>query len=82
METTITYPQYRKYHNEKGYFKIISPKEWEEIQIVGSRYLLHRFTVAIFPDRNFVYDMTFDFEKNWTPIEQAEYEKIKERAKG
>ena len=56
----MTYPQYRKYHNNKGYFKIISPIEWEEIQVVGTKYILHQFVVKIMPDRNFIYDMTFD----------------------
>lgn len=70
----ITYPQYRKYPNNKGYFKIISPSEWEEIQIIGSKHLLHHFTVNILPDRNFIHDMTFDYENNWVKIEEIEYE--------
>lgn len=75
----INYPQYRKYLNDKGYFKIISATEWEEIQIVGNKYLLHQFSVNILPDRNFIYDMTFDYKKNWEAIEEDEYEKIKKR---
>ena len=68
----IHYPQYRKYLNNKGYFKIISATEWEEIQIVGNKYLLHQFSVKILPDRNFIYDMTFDYKKNWEAIEEDE----------
>lgn len=77
MQASIAYPQYRKYPNNKAYFKIISPTEWEEIQVIGSKYILHQFSVKILPDRNYIEDMTFDYEKNWVKIEEGEYEKIK-----
>jgi hypothetical protein len=73
---TVNYPQYRKYKNHKAYFKIISEKEWEEIQVLGSKFILHTFTVKILPDRNFIYDMTFDYENNWDKIEEEEYHEI------
>lgn len=76
MQTT-TYPQYRKYKNNKAYFKIVSATEWEEIRVMGSKYILHRFTVNIMPDRNFIYDMTFDYHNNWEKIEEEEYEQTK-----
>jgi hypothetical protein len=77
---TADYPQYRKYPNNKGYFKIISDKEWEEIQVIGSKYLLHHFTVSILPDRHFINDMTFDYENSWIRIEEEEYLAIKNKA--
>ncbi len=81
MNDEINYPQYRKYLNDKVFFKIISNNEWEEVQIVGSNYLLHHFTVQIMPDRNLIYDMTFDYNRNWAKIESDEYEKVKENVK-
>ena len=80
MDSSITYPQYRKYLNGKAYFKIISATEWEEIQVFGSNYILHAFTVKIMPDRNYIYDMTFDYKKNWEAIEENEYEFVKQKA--
>lgn len=73
----ITYPQYRKYKNNRAYFKITSPTEWEEIQVLGSKYLLHEFTVKILPDRNFMYDMVHAYHDNWEKIEEREYEGIR-----
>lgn len=70
----MTYPQYRKYPNNKAYFKITSSTEWEEVQIIGNKHILHQFIVKIMPDRNYINDMTFDYEKNWEKIEQEEYE--------
>ena len=75
----MDYPQYRKYLNDKAYFKITSATAWEEIQVLGSKYLLHQFTVNIFPDRNFIHDMTFEYENNWKKITEAEYEEIKSK---
>jgi hypothetical protein len=71
METT--YPQYRKYPNNKSYFKIISATEWEEIQVIGTKCMMHQFTVKIMPDRNYLYDMTFDYKNNWMVITEEEY---------
>ena len=79
MQKTISYPQYRKYPNERAFFKIISADEWEEIQVMGSNYSFHQFKVNIFPDRNYLHDLTFDYEKNWVAIEEDEYEKVKEK---
>ncbi|MCX6296654.1 MAG: hypothetical protein NTX97_11425 [Bacteroidetes bacterium] len=69
----IAYPQFRKYLNNRSYFKIISDKEWEEIQIIGSKNVLHRYIVNIMPDRNFLHDMTFDYKENWVAIGEEEY---------
>lgn len=80
MQKTTSYPQYRKYLHGRTFFKIISAEEWEEIQIMGSKYSIYQFKVNIFPDRNFLHDLTFDYEKNWLAIEEAEYERVKKAA--
>ena len=77
MEPTISYPQYRKYSNEKTYFKIISNKKWEEIQLLNKKYTLQKYEVNIFSDRNYLHDLTFDYKRNWMKIKEDEYEKIK-----
>ncbi len=79
MQKTISYPQYRKYPHERTFFKIISPDEWEEIQVMGSKYSIHQFKVSLFSDRNYLHDLTFDYEKNWVEIKEDEYEKVKEK---
>jgi len=72
-----TYPQYRKYANNKVFFKIISNSEWEEVHHTANQYTLHNFTAKILPDRNYLHDMTFEYENNWLKIEKEEYEHIK-----
>ena len=77
MNQEITYPQYRKYSNNKSYFKIISTDEFEEIQVLRTKKRTHLFKAKILPDRNFIYDMTFDYAKSWVKIEEEEYNQVK-----
>ena len=76
----ITYPQYRKYSNGKAYFKIISATQFEEIQLLGNKKTLHLFDVKILPDRNYIYDLTYNYQNNWMKCDSEEYEKLKEAA--
>ena len=48
---TNTFPQYRKYSNNKNYFKLINENEFIEISIIGSRIISHKHQVKIYPDR-------------------------------
>jgi hypothetical protein len=68
------YPQFRKYKNNKVYFKIISDAEWEELHISGNICIVHTFVAKILPDRNYLSDMTFEYEEHWEKIEEQEYE--------
>lgn len=80
MQKIISYPQYRKYTNGQAFFKIISEEEWEEIQVMSNNYSIHQFKVNIFPDRNYLHDLTFNYENNWLAIEEDEYESVKKKA--
>lgn len=80
MEETIVYPQYRKYSHGRTFFKIISASEWEEIQVMGGKYSIHAFKAAILPDRNYIYDLTFEYKDNWIKINADEYEQVKGKA--
>jgi hypothetical protein len=71
---SINYPQFRKYAHGRTYFKIISSSEFEELQFLGDDCTVHRFTAKILPDRNYLYDLTFDYKKHWIAIEEQEYE--------
>jgi len=73
----VIYPQYRKYSNSKSYFKIISNSHFEEIQVLGDKLTLHNFKAKILPDRNYIFDLTFNYNPHWIKIDQAEYEALK-----
>jgi hypothetical protein len=73
----ITYPQYRKYPNHKSYFKIISSEKFEEIQVLGNTKTLHLFEAKILPDRNYISDLTFNYEEYWIICKESEYQELK-----
>lgn len=76
----MEFPQFRKYSNNKSYFKILSQTQWEELQIVGKKVLVHQMEVKILPDRNFMMDMMSNEGNRWVIIDEKEYEDLKERA--
>jgi hypothetical protein len=40
---------------------------------MGAAYFLDQFNAKILPDRNLIYDMTFDFEASWIRIGEEEF---------
>jgi hypothetical protein len=73
MNNAISFPVFRKYKNNMIYFKIISQTKWQEVHKIGTNKTVHNFEVKILPDRNFINDMLFDYEKNWDAIEESDY---------
>jgi hypothetical protein len=80
FDKKVTYPQYRKYANEKSYFKIISESKFEEIQVFGNKITLHRFEAKILPDRNYIYDLTFNYSDYWLICNENEYKSLREKS--
>ncbi|MGB3949150.1 MAG: hypothetical protein WBM13_14280 [Bacteroidia bacterium] len=76
----IVYPLYRKYAHERTYFKVISDSEWEEIHVLAGKYSIHQFKATILPERNYIYDLTYDYHNNWVAIQPDEYEQVKFKA--
>ena len=54
------FPQYRKYSNNRNFFKISSAADFEEISFIGSRPILRQHHATILPDRNFIRDLLND----------------------
>lgn len=77
----MTYPQYRKYKNNQSYFKIISKNEFEEIKRESNIWKIYVFEAKILPDRNFIYDMTFDYHNHWEVITANEFKELRLQSK-
>jgi hypothetical protein len=71
----INFPVYRKYKNNKSYFKIINPLLFEEIQVIGTKKIVKRTEVKLFPERNFVHDLVFNFSEMADEISAEEYDR-------
>lgn len=72
----FVFPQYRKYPNNKNYFKIISATEFEELNLMGSKCFIHHKIAHILPDRNLIMDMLQNIDNHWVVIEKKEYEVV------
>ena len=71
----ITFPIYRKYKNNKHFFKIISESEFEEISFIGSKVIVTKHLAKILPDRNLISDLLHDssFAEQSTQTEYESY---------
>jgi hypothetical protein len=73
----INFPVYRKYKNNKSYFKIINPRLFEQIQVVGGKRFVKTTEAKLFPEVSFVKDLVFNNEIA-LEITEDEYLKIRD----
>jgi len=73
----INFPIYRKYKNNKRFYKIINKKEFEEIQVIGNKTVVNHIKASQLPEFNFINDLISDYDPFAEVITRAEYEKIK-----
>lgn len=71
------FPLYRKYPNNKSYFKVLSPQIFEEVQVVGKYYRIEQFEAKILPDRNLIGDMIDLTQGHWVEIDKSEFDNFK-----
>ena len=76
MQTDITYPVYRKYPHNKTFFKINSDEQFEELNIAGNKYSLHKFHAKIHPDRMYIFDLVHNYHEHYIEIDEAEYKRV------
>lgn len=74
----IDFPVYRKYKNNKTYFKIIHPRLFEEIQLIGSKKVIKQTEAKLYPEVLFVNDLVLNYEDRAEVISQEEYDSVKE----
>ena len=70
----IQFPTYRKYKNNKNFFKIINENEFEEISFIGNKAIIIKHLAKILPDRNFISDLLHDLGNTSVLSNQEEYE--------
>jgi hypothetical protein len=75
------FPQYRKYPNNKHFFKIISKDEFYEIAIMGTHYSIHHKVAKILPDRNLILDLLACENSPAVLSSEVEYDKMLEYCK-
>ncbi len=73
----INFPIYRKYKNNKRFYKIINKKEFEEIQVIGVKTVVNHIKASQLPEFNFINDLISDYEGFAVVIDEGEYEDAK-----
>lgn len=70
----MTFPAYRKYRNNKHFFKITSNSEFEEISFIGNKAVVTKHVAKILPDRNLIADLLNDVGNTTELSSKEEYE--------
>lgn len=78
----MQFPLYRKYNNNRSYFKIVDNNHFVELKLTGNLVEKHLFEAKILPDRNFIQDMISLHDGHWEAIDEEEYEAIEKRLLG
>ena len=79
METS--FPAYRKFPSGKSWFKIISPHEFEEIQVFGRYYTEYHLEAQIYPDHVRIADMLACKDGHWEAVSEADYDSFVENCR-
>ena len=69
----IVFPTYRKYKNNRNFFKIINESEFEEISFIGKKTVVIKHLAKILPDRNFISDLLHDVGNTSELSSEEEY---------
>ncbi len=70
----MEFPVYRKYKNNKHFFKLISANEFEELSFIGKKLIITPHKATILPDRNFMFDLLNDIGHTCELSTAEEYE--------
>jgi hypothetical protein len=70
------FPQYRKLTNNKSYYKIDSPDEMIEIQLMGRYWSEHNIKASILPERLLISDLLTSSGEHYAVISEDEFASI------
>ena len=75
LQSKMQFPIYRKYKNNKHFFKIINNEEFEELSFIGKKLIITQLKATILPDRNFISDLIRDVGNTSEICTEEEYQK-------
>lgn len=74
----MKFPAYRKYFNDRNFFKILNDHVFEELQVIGSRVVMHTTTASQYPEMVHISALLNDTSLA-LPITEAEYMAVRSR---
>lgn len=57
MKAITEFPQFRKYANDRHWFRIASNERFTEVYRMGEKYFAREFVAKIYPDRLVIADL-------------------------
>lgn len=72
----IKFPLYRKYKNNKRFYKIISKREFVEIQLIGQKLIQNTIIANQFPEMMFISDLINNYSEFAEAISEEEFTMI------
>ena len=76
MNPKVTdFPQYRMLSNGKSFYKINDSRNFEEIQIIGSRKIKHTIEAKQYPEILKIQDLLNQKENQFVVISEVEWNK-------
>lgn len=75
----MEFPIYRKYSNNKSFFKVLGLTTFEELKFMGSKVERYFFEAQILPERNFINDMIAMRNGSWVESDESEFNSIRSK---
>ena len=70
------FPQYRKLANGRTFYKIVDDRNFEEIQLIGTKKMFYRITATQYPEILKIQDMLDLFENVYLSSSESEWKHI------
>jgi hypothetical protein len=73
----INFPVFRKYRNNHRYYRIINNRELEEIQVIGTKKILHTLLAQQLPEIQLINDLIYHYHAFAEEINEEEYQRVR-----
>ncbi|QQR85433.1 MAG: hypothetical protein IPJ76_12535 [Flavobacteriales bacterium] len=75
-------PVYRRSANGRNFYRILSGTAFTEVQLIGSRSIVHDVVAATYPERVLIADMVAMTDGHFLPCTPAEFDEAMGRSGG
>ena len=79
VNSSISFPVFRKYSGNFSFFKITSTDTFIELKTMGDTVTQHHFKAKILPDFQFITDMINLHNNHWIESSELEFNQISKK---
>ena len=74
MDSATFFPLYRRAASGMSFYRVEAPDRLVEIQVVGSRYMIHTLEARILPERQLIRDIIDQLDGAYVEVTPSEYD--------